>query len=403
VNDEFAKLGDGEKKYRDAISETVMKIHDAIRDTDARTSLLAAQLGSDSTDASGQGTDSIWNSIRRVYEITKVIQDDLEKVTLQATEVDDVKDQALTKMETLAKNFHGLHKFTQENLSKISQNLRNIEAKRPSSGGVSSSLEYRRLLDRLGIADDIIERHTKDISKGDGALAKLDSEVCTLKRKFASMIEGNYGNDADLDSSRYTTMTNLDNRVLQLEDRAVYNGTGLYPGDTMDDVDEKITELENRMDKAEAQGSDDSFVMEDFNFASYGDFAQFMLTNKIPSCGMFWDIFSTLVSMRPKGQSGKERADEQHSSERINTSMLENNLLAAMGHARPSCLYASKGGTGILVTSEKGFGACTTYDKWRSGAESVQKMLTKQLKDFTTGVNGSMMATDGVLLWLSSS
>jgi hypothetical protein len=40
VNDEFAKLGDGEKKYRDAISETVMKIHDAIRDIDARTSLL---------------------------------------------------------------------------------------------------------------------------------------------------------------------------------------------------------------------------------------------------------------------------------------------------------------------------------------------------------------------------
>jgi hypothetical protein len=32
-NDEFSKLGNGEKKYRDAISVTVMKIYDAIRDT----------------------------------------------------------------------------------------------------------------------------------------------------------------------------------------------------------------------------------------------------------------------------------------------------------------------------------------------------------------------------------
>jgi tellurite resistance protein len=331
----------------------------------------------------------------KVYEITKVIQADLEKVTLQATEVDEVKEQVLTKMETLAKNFHGLHKFTQDNLAKISQNLGNIEAKWPSSGGVSSSLEYRRLLDRLRINDDdVIERHTKDIGKGDRAVAKLDSEVATLKRKFAS-IEGTYGNEVDLESTRYTSMVNLDNRVLQLEDRAIHNGTGRDSGDKMGDINEKINELGNRMDKAEAQRSDVSFVMEDFNFASYGDFAQFMLNSKIPSCGMFWDIFSTLVSMCPKGQSGKERADEQHSSERINTSMLKNNLPAAMGHARPSCLYASMGGTGILVTSEKGFGACPTYEKWCSGVESVQKMLTKQLKDFTTGVNGSMMATDG--------
>jgi hypothetical protein len=117
--------------------------------------------------------------------------------------------------------------------------------------------------------------------------------------------------------------------------------------------------------------------MKQFNFASYGDFAKFMQTNKIPSCGMFWDIFSTLVSMRPKGQSGKERADEQHSSERINTTMLENNLITAMGHARPGCLYASK----------------TTHEKWWAGVDSIKRVLTKQLKDFITGVNGNMKTT----------
>jgi hypothetical protein len=75
--------------------------------------------------------------------------------------------------------------------------------------------------------------------------------------------------------------------------------------------------------------------------------------------------------------------------------MLENNLLAAMGHARPGCLYATKGGTGMLVESEKGFGAITTHEKWWAGVDSIKRVLTKQLKDFTTGVNGNMKGTDG--------
>jgi hypothetical protein len=195
INNEFEKLGTGEKKYRDAISETVLKIHDAIRDTDARTSLLSAQIGSDNMGASGPRTDLIWHSIRNIGETTIGIQSELEKA--KATDVEAVKAQVLSKMETLDTNFHGLHKYTQENLAKIAQNLRSIEAKRPTSGSVSGSLEYRRLLNRLGNADDIIERHTKDIGKSDRVVAKLDSEVSSLKRKFAS-IEGNYGADSDL-------------------------------------------------------------------------------------------------------------------------------------------------------------------------------------------------------------
>jgi hypothetical protein len=142
INDEFEKLGTGKKKYRDAISETVLKIHDAIRDTEARTSLLSAQIGSDNTGASGHGTDSIWHSIRNIYETTIGIQSELEKAILKATNVEAVKAQVLSKMETLDTNFHGLHKYTQENLAKIAQNLRSIEAKQPTSGSVSGSLEY---------------------------------------------------------------------------------------------------------------------------------------------------------------------------------------------------------------------------------------------------------------------
>jgi hypothetical protein len=54
-NDEFSKLGKGEKKSRETITATVLRIHDAIRDTDARASLLAARIGTDNTVASGEG------------------------------------------------------------------------------------------------------------------------------------------------------------------------------------------------------------------------------------------------------------------------------------------------------------------------------------------------------------
>jgi hypothetical protein len=75
--------------------------------------------------------------------------------------------------------------------------------------------------------------------------------------------------------------------------------------------------------------------------------------------------------------------------------MFENNLLAAMGHARPSCLYGTKGGKGALIDSDKGFGACLSYDKWQAGVDSVKKVLTKELKAYTTGVAGNMLASNG--------
>jgi hypothetical protein len=162
-----------------------------------------------------------------------------------------------------------------------------------------------------------------------------------------------------------------------LESYALKSGSTEGLEDKFDSMCHNIDLLGDRMDKTEAKGSEESFEMEGFVYSSYGDFASTVLSEKIPLCGMFWDFFSCLVSMRPKGLTGKERADEQHASERINTSTFENNLLASMGHARPSCLYSSKGGTGDLVDSEKGFGACLSYVKWRAGVDSVKKMLTK--------------------------
>jgi hypothetical protein len=179
-------------------------------------------------------------------------------------------------------------------------------------------------------------------------------------------------------------------RASDLED-LIRNLSENAPASTMDtqDLGVQIDDLTKRVEKTEARGSDEVFEMDQFLFSLYSDFEQMVFDEKVLMSGVFWDLFSVLVSMRPKGLSGKERVDEQYSSERIKTTMFENNLLAAMSHSRPTCLYA-KGGFGALVGLEEGFGACVSHSQWISGVESVKKILGKQLKDFTTEVLGNM-------------
>jgi hypothetical protein len=152
------------------------------------------------------------------------------------------------------------------------------------------------------------------------------------------------------------------------------------------------------MERVEASGSDEAFKLDEQAFPTFSDFSDTVLKDKIPSSGMYWGLFSVLVNMRPQGLSGKERADEQNSSEWIQTSALENSLLASMSHSKPACHYA-KGGVGTLVELEEGFGACPSYAQWISGVEPVKKILSKQLKDFTAGILGNVdPRTGGVRL-----
>jgi hypothetical protein len=126
VNAEFSKLGAGESKYRDAISSTVVKIHEAIREADARTALLVARVGRDHTDASDLGSETVWDAIGRMCEAMGELQKHLR---MAATEVPNLLSHHVnttTKMSTLSQNLHGLQQFTQESLGVIHQRMRTL-------------------------------------------------------------------------------------------------------------------------------------------------------------------------------------------------------------------------------------------------------------------------------------
>jgi hypothetical protein len=386
-NDEFAKLGVGETKYRNAISDSVMRIHDAMRDTDARICLLAVRVGSDNTEASDSGTDSIWESIRKIYDTTRVIRDDLDVTIGHYSDSVQANDDIVDKMAVLDQNFKGLHQFSQDNLTKLMERVRVLESKRPRGGSSLKGPDNRAFMELIGVLESDVKRNSQTIQESNATTARLSTDVNVLKRKFKTLEEDRLEED----------FGRLESRIDGLESESPGSEVGVGGGGVarISAITDELDRLTERMDRADSRGPDESFEMEDFSYNSYIDFRKFLLLEKVPSCGMYWDLFSCLVSMKPKGLTGKQRADEQHSSERIKTSMFENNLLAAMGHARPSCLYGTKGGEGALVDSDKGFGACLSYDKWRAGVDSVKKVLTKELKAYTTGVSGNMLATDG--------
>jgi hypothetical protein len=158
----------------------------------------------------------------------------------------------------------------------------------------------------------------------------LDNDVSTLKRRLDRMDlevskkngRDDYGSEAR-DDSLSVRVTELEVSVKLLENCAPSTGP-----DTPN-LEDQIDALAKRVGKTEARGSEEVFGMDQFIYGSYPDFAQMVLDERVPTSGVFWDLFSVLVSMRPKGLSGKERADEQYSSERIKTTIFENNLLAS--------------------------------------------------------------------------
>ena len=90
-----------------------------------------------------------------------------------------------------------------------------------------------------------------------------------------------------------------------------------------------------------------------FVFNNINDVRNFLETNEVASVGIYWDLCSTLVSMKPKFLSGKERADEVHSSVRTATTNQVNDLSASMTHPRPNTLFGKQMGALVPLRMDR--------------------------------------------------
>jgi hypothetical protein len=152
--------------------------------------------------------------------------------------------------------------------------------------------------------------------------------------------------------------------------------------------DPRLTKALERLGDLEGCVTGEAFAMGNYVFCSRTEVAEWIVNKKVPSAGVFWDLFSVLVCMKPKRQTGKDRSDESHSSKRTGSTILENDLAASMTHVRPELLYSKKG-SGELGRLESGFCACPTYSTWITGTECFRGQMTDMLEKFLNGVQGA--------------
>jgi hypothetical protein len=100
-------------------------------------------------------------------------------------------------------------------------------------------------------------------------------------------------------------------------------------------LEEKVDKTIQRLGEIKGRVTGESYLNGGFVFCSMTEVADWLEGQKVPSGGVFWDLFSVLVCVKPKQQTGKARANETYSSQQTNSTTLENDLLASMTYTRP--------------------------------------------------------------------
>jgi hypothetical protein len=146
-------------------------------------------------------------------------------------------------------------------------------------------------------------------------------------------------------------------------------------------------EIVSRLKIVETRGSTGvTCVLGGTPFTSEGDLRGYIMAHAIPSCALYWDLFSIMVCMIAEGLTGKERSDRIYLAERgWTSSALEGKLVASMSHKRQLCLY---GDGSRLACLDKGFVMCKTYEQWIGSGNQVsyRQELSNQILVYTDGI-----------------
>lgn len=347
----------GEQKYREAVQKTLLDMQQCIREADARIQVIHASIGQDAA-ASEDATITVWEAIA-------ALKKGLERVTGDSEASSEFLTQAKNNLPMLATNLEKLKDHYTLNMPKINRGLASTQARLSTLETPRAIFQGTDFYSRVGQRGG-----APDVTDVD-ALDDRDDQLRMMKAELLSTID----------------QVKADVSTLGL-DLANHHGGGQAAARL--DLDDLLTEHGERLGDLEARTSGEGFASGDFVFNSEASVSDWLIAEKVPNAGCFWDLFSVLACMSPKRQRGKDKADETYSAKRIQSTQLDNDLLAAMTHERPDVLYARKIG-GEPGALEDGFVACPSYKAWITGTESYRSKLTKDLRQFCTAVEGSMV------------
>jgi hypothetical protein len=187
-------------------------------------------------------------------------------------------------------------------------------------------------------------------------------------------------------SHSYIVKTDFDDTKREVEKMSVELRTSIAGiGSSSFSTDPRIARVLERLGELEGRVTGEAFSLGSKTHSSHTEVAEWIVTEKVPTAGVFWDLFSVLVCMKLKRQTGKDPYDESHSSKRTGSTIIENNLVASMTHIRPELLYAEKG-NGEIGHLEDGFCGCPSYAIWITGTKCFRGQMTDMLEKSLRGV-----------------
>ena len=170
--------------------------------------------------------------------------------------------------------------------------------------------------------------YTKSFNSFKGQLSKLGQRITDIGYAPFSSDSGNGLTMESLNEQDLRKFSYLEEGIKELKDNVIDLQNSLRSEGTETDVEKlnaRIKEIESRVSGESVAINHGQFV-----FTSEMEVGIWLEKEENTITGIFCDIFSAMVAMAPKCLSGKERADQQYSSDRIQSTTAENELTALM-------------------------------------------------------------------------
>ena len=360
LSEELKSNGASESKFREVLAATVSSLQAVVHDSDSKIQLLASRIGENRI-ASDGGSLTCWDAIKQLQGEMESVEATLPLTDQAIQENKQACSSTDGRLKNLGQSFDNMAKHYRTTISNINEQLGRLSRRGPAPGSIhgAGGIQFGTAPTSVGTDLIALRQRVKELEDNqrqgnrapnrheDAAINGLVLEIRELERK----IDGPTGGTSHLERS-------------------------------MAVLKEKVKEMEGRV-------TDSSFRLNQYTFSTFYEVKTWCEETEVVTFGIFWDLFSVLVAMKPKYQTGKDIADERYSSARIKSTPFENDLAAAMSHPRPLALFGKRGGE--LAGINEGFGACPTYEQWvGSGCDSIKVMLTTQLNNYCAGVNGTL-------------
>ena len=149
----------------------------------------------------------------------------------------------------------------------------------------------------------------------------------------------------------------------------------------------EVTVLERRLSQKQAFPFGRDF------FCSKDDVAAFLSAHPMEELGVFVDMCTLFTMMASPTLGAKEYADNKHSANRAQLTVLETSALAALTHRAPARIFSTTRGGTTLVAPPDGFGVMMgKYDLFDCGTHCERNEISKLLNQCVSSLERRMNA-----------